>query len=90
MRLFVSSTSQTHNISVAKFERRRAGATSDSMFGSAESGLLKELGAERVRQVFRNAISIAIMCGSNARVAGMSHIVFRSTQLSLMYIMPGS
>lgn len=89
MRSSIPSAVHICKICVAKFRNRKAGAAFKSMFGRAESGILRELGTEQECQVLTTALSNGIIRDFDACVADMFRNVFKSKELSLTYFIAG-
>lgn len=71
-------TVRFREICVAKSGKRKAGAAFKSVFGSAESGALRELGTKQVRQVLRTALLKMIIWDSDTRVVDMFRNFFQN------------
>lgn len=89
MRSSVPAAVQIREVCAVKLGKRNADAAFISMFLSAESGVLRALGTEQVRQVLRTVPSNCIICDADERAAEMFRIVFRSKELSPTYIIAG-
>lgn len=83
--LSVLSTMQNRNTSAAEFKRIETSAAFNSVFRTADSSVLRELGTEKVRQVLKPTLSIAITRDSYVRVVYM-FVFFRFNEMSLPYI----
>lgn len=68
------------------FGTRNADAELNSVFESSDPGVQRERGTEEVRQVQRTALSIDIICESNAPVTDVFRFSFKSNVLSLPYL----
>lgn len=86
MRSSVPSDVKTRQISVAALGMQTVGAALKLMFCCTESGVLHELRTEQILHVLKTTPFNGTISKSNARVADMFSIVFKSRYLSLTYI----
>lgn len=81
---------QFREICASQFGKRKLGEAFKSMLRSAKSGVLGGLGTEQVGQVLGTALSIRVICDSNASVADMLRFFSKRRNCISRTLSPGA